>query len=324
MDELLYPNQPRLDSAINQSQNLWKTTTIVLVISILILSSIIYLTRDFRLKSPALPIPSPDILLPNQSPPSITPTDWQTYEDRVNNFSLQYPSYATLQFDQQQNLVTITQPEPDYLNVNLTVASHQESSLDEYINSVRRISGGFAEINPPFGEQFKVITYQESNIGNKRAFRVIAHDLYKASRGFDDFFVELSPSQTLIISNLRRFADQSYQNTSLLFDQIIASLSFINETTSPSTSPQLGEAATQAECLQKGGTWGHWGLLGQIYCQIPAADAGKNCQDGSECSLGKCLTYDQTLPGTCQQFKNTFGCFSLVENGQLGPALCVD
>jgi len=88
--------------------------------------------------------------------------------------------------------------------------------------------------------------------------------------------------------------------------------------------PTLGDASTQHECLEKGGTWQKWGMLQKEYCQIPAPDAGKSCTDGSQCSLGSCISESGTLPGACQTYKNIFGCFTFVEDGELGPVLCAD
>ena len=91
-----------------------------------------------------------------------------------------------------------------------------------------------------------------------------------------------------------------------------------------SGEPQLGDAADKDECLEMGGVWRQWGMLQKEYCQIPAPDAGQECNDGSQCQYGKCISENGEIPGKCAEFKNMFGCMSLIENGQLGSTLCID
>lgn len=88
--------------------------------------------------------------------------------------------------------------------------------------------------------------------------------------------------------------------------------------------PQLGGTETEEECLEKGGVWQKWGLSALEYCQIPATDAGKLCTDGSQCNLGGCISQDGNLPGKCQIYKNTFGCFSYVRGNKLDYTICAD
>lgn len=85
-----------------------------------------------------------------------------------------------------------------------------------------------------------------------------------------------------------------------------------------------GDAATEAECLAKGGRWGQWGLLPEEYCQIPSKDAGKSCTDGSECQYGLCMNREQRSPGVCASYRHEFGCYSIIRNGQPESTLCVD
>jgi hypothetical protein len=88
--------------------------------------------------------------------------------------------------------------------------------------------------------------------------------------------------------------------------------------------PQTGDASSKEECLTKGGIWQSWGPYSEKYCQIPASDADKSCMDGSECTLGKCISRNEEIPGKCQIYKNTFGCYSFVEKGQIGHKICFD
>lgn len=90
------------------------------------------------------------------------------------------------------------------------------------------------------------------------------------------------------------------------------------------TAPSVGGGETKEECLSKGGTWSKWGLIQKEYCQYPAKDAGKSCTDGSECSMGKCISYTGKIPGECKRYENVFGCFSFVTKGQTKGTLCVD
>lgn len=107
---------------------------------------------------------------------------------------------------------------------------------------------------------------------------------------------------------------------SQILDQILSTFRFVQK----EGSNELGEAATKKECLVKGGVWQKWGLAQLEYCQIPAKDAGKSCTDQSQCTY-RCISETGTVPGKCATYKNTFGCFGLVNNGKAErPLLCVD
>ena len=86
----------------------------------------------------------------------------------------------------------------------------------------------------------------------------------------------------------------------------------------------MGEISEEIKCEAVGGVWRQWGMLQKEYCQIPAPDAGQECNDGSQCQYGKCISENGEIPGKCAEFKNMFGCMSLIENGQLGSTLCID
>lgn len=77
-------------------------------------------------------------------------------------------------------------------------------------------------------------------------------------------------------------------------------------------------------CSLKRGTWGTWGLYPREYCQVPASDAGKACTDGSQCSLGSCLSQNGKLIGVCQTYPGQFGCFQYLNTGTLSGTFCVD
>ncbi len=92
-----------------------------------------------------------------------------------------------------------------------------------------------------------------------------------------------------------------------------------------------GEKATEEEraiCHAAGGEVMRAGLLGWENCIQPYSDAGAVCKDSSDCQ-GKCLAddmgdMDQMGTGSCQQTDSPFGCYAEMENGRVGPGLCVD
>ena len=84
----------------------------------------------------------------------------------------------------------------------------------------------------------------------------------------------------------------------------------------------------RARCAAVGGRVERAGLLGAYHCIQDYPDAGKTCSDSSEC-LGRCRTDDtknmgKPGTGTCQKTDVDFGCYGLVEDGMIGPMLCVD
>ena len=88
----------------------------------------------------------------------------------------------------------------------------------------------------------------------------------------------------------------------------------------------------EASCEAAGGVWGRGGLSPQPFCNMRYPDAGAACSDASECG-GRCLAAERAgdekdegedLLGRCQTFTSEFGCYALIEGGQVGPTLCVD
>lgn len=95
----------------------------------------------------------------------------------------------------------------------------------------------------------------------------------------------------------------------------------------------------QNDCEAQNGTWGIAGLFQEPICIYPAKDAGKSCQDGTECE-GDCiadLTEEQKelltradppfhikVEGKCSDKIQMFGCFPFVEKGYLETYLCID
>lgn len=88
-------------------------------------------------------------------------------------------------------------------------------------------------------------------------------------------------------------------------------------------------ASQTAACSVQGGTYGRGGLAGMWTCVIPYADAGKPCSDARDCQGACRAAPNQTpvrgeAPGRCAASNSAFGCYSRVENGVVGPGLCVD
>ena len=83
-------------------------------------------------------------------------------------------------------------------------------------------------------------------------------------------------------------------------------------------------------CTAEGGVWGRGGLSPDPFCNLRYADAGLACTDADECG-GRCIAEDASdvglggrAEGQCQTYTSQFGCYALVEEGRIGPTLCVD
>lgn len=92
---------------------------------------------------------------------------------------------------------------------------------------------------------------------------------------------------------------------------------------------EIATPEERAACNAAGGTLGRQGLLGWEHCVQVYPDAGKVCTGEADC-LGSCrYEGDAAQPGTpttgtCQVKDVPFGCYSVVENGLLQHAICVD
>ena len=85
-------------------------------------------------------------------------------------------------------------------------------------------------------------------------------------------------------------------------------------------------------CEAEGGSVERAGMLGLFRCVIPYEDAEALCSDASDCA-GRCLsstdvTDFQAPPGEgvgrCEINDSPFGCYAVIDNGVVGPTLCVD
>lgn len=92
------------------------------------------------------------------------------------------------------------------------------------------------------------------------------------------------------------------------------------------------EAAQISACSARGGTLERVGMGGMLDCIVVAADGGKECTDGRQCRLARCLYQGDNLAmpsnsglvGQCARDNNSFGCFMLLKQGRLSESYCVD
>lgn len=87
---------------------------------------------------------------------------------------------------------------------------------------------------------------------------------------------------------------------------------------------------TVQACTAKGGAFLQQGRLGCYQCVVTYTDAGKACQDSTDCQ-GKCKntgefidTNPKTQSGQCASDNSPFGCYQTIEKGMAQPAICVD
>ena len=83
-------------------------------------------------------------------------------------------------------------------------------------------------------------------------------------------------------------------------------------------------------CTAKGGAFSQQGMLGCYQCVVSYTDAGKVCQDGSDCQ-GQCKNTGEFIDshannqkGQCASDSSVFGCYQTIEKGVAQPAICVD
>ena len=87
---------------------------------------------------------------------------------------------------------------------------------------------------------------------------------------------------------------------------------------------------TVQACTAKGGAFSQQGRLGCYQCVVNYTDAGKACQDSTDCQ-GKCKNTGEfiaanvkTQSGQCASDSSLFGCYQTIEKGVAQPAICVD
>lgn len=92
--------------------------------------------------------------------------------------------------------------------------------------------------------------------------------------------------------------------------------------------PAEADAADAAACEAAGGFLDRRGMIQQLICVHPYADAGKSCTDNQQCD-GKCIAPvdagpDGEIVGQCQADDALFGCYAEVVDGKAVRAICVD
>jgi len=87
---------------------------------------------------------------------------------------------------------------------------------------------------------------------------------------------------------------------------------------------------TVQACTAKGGAFLQQGRLGCYQCVVTYTDAGKACQDSTDCQ-GKCKNTGKFIKsgtknqsGQCASDSSGFGCYQTIEKGVAQPAICVD
>lgn len=85
------------------------------------------------------------------------------------------------------------------------------------------------------------------------------------------------------------------------------------------------------ECHEQGGKLQREGMMGCYMCVVQYEDAGKTCDDASDC-LGECKAKSQQFlnpdlthqTGECASNSSAFGCYQTIKKGIPQPAICVD
>lgn len=95
------------------------------------------------------------------------------------------------------------------------------------------------------------------------------------------------------------------------------------------TGPAPGVESADASCAARGGQMERVGRAQTLQCVIHYADAGKSCTDGAQCQAGRCQGPMEATPranaaGQCQSTNMAFGCYTMITDGRMGPAICVD
>lgn len=99
----------------------------------------------------------------------------------------------------------------------------------------------------------------------------------------------------------------------------------------PGSTEAKSIPSDEQSCKAAGATWRRVCMMGNWACVISYTDAGKTCRDGDECQGKQCRhsgkpVADPTkeVTGKCVASSDPCGCFTLVEDGKIEAALCVD
>lgn len=82
-------------------------------------------------------------------------------------------------------------------------------------------------------------------------------------------------------------------------------------------------------CEKNDGKWKRVGRQQKESCVLTADDAGKSCENNSECQVACVAQHEPAVsgtktPGVCLESTDLFGCRTYVANGVAEPTLCVD
>lgn len=97
----------------------------------------------------------------------------------------------------------------------------------------------------------------------------------------------------------------------------------------PLAQPQsAAQIDNPGQCVDSGGRWGRACKMQVPFCFVPSLDAGKGCNDSSECQ-NRCLKAEAGkeqagFVGVCQADNNPCGCFAEVKQGKSFGTLCID
>lgn len=99
----------------------------------------------------------------------------------------------------------------------------------------------------------------------------------------------------------------------------------------PEPVADRNNAAEPQSCATRGGVLARRGILQQLICVTPYADAGKKCTDKADCT-GRCIldrdlsrhSPGDTVVGQCQPDNALFGCYAEVRGGRMLQPICVD
>ena len=106
---------------------------------------------------------------------------------------------------------------------------------------------------------------------------------------------------------------------------------FVDKAVAPTVDGLNKVPTNKRACESQDGQWGIVGLSAFPVCNLPTADGGKSCTDGSQCESRKCLANESTISadtnaavtGQCSAWQMMAGCLLFVEDGK-ASRICID